>query len=78
MDDYDDEDYDDEDYEDEYYEDDDYYDDEDDQPAPPPDSAARKAVRAVGELLITSGLVILLFVVYEVYVTDLISAGKQQ
>ncbi|WP_367133828.1 class E sortase [Saccharothrix sp. HUAS TT1] len=66
------------DYEDEYYEDDDYYDDEDDQPPPPPpDSTARKAVRTVGELLITMGLVILLFVVYEVYVTDLISAGKQ-
>nr|WP_245950037.1 class E sortase [Saccharothrix carnea] len=31
----------------------------------------------MGELLITAGLVILLFVVYEVYVTDLISAGKQ-
>jgi sortase A len=74
VDDYDD-DY--EDYEDEYYEDDDYYDDEDDQPPPPPDSTARKTVRAIGELLITAGLVILLFVVYEVYVTDLISAGKQ-
>ncbi|MFE9744241.1 class E sortase [Saccharothrix saharensis] len=74
VDDYDDE-Y--EDYDDEYYEDDDYYDDEDDQPPPPPDSAARKTVRTIGELLITAGLVILLFVVYEVYVTDLISAGKQ-
>ncbi|WP_306744150.1 class E sortase [Saccharothrix yanglingensis] len=70
-------------YDDEYY-DDDYYDDEDDhdggaadRPALPPESAARKSVRAVGELLITAGLVILLFVVYEVYVTDLISAGKQ-
>lgn len=73
VDDYDDQ-YDD--YDDEYYEDDDYY-DEDDQPAPPPDSTARKTVRAIGELLITAGLVILLFVVYEVYVTDLISAGKQ-
>ncbi|MEU5691088.1 class E sortase [Actinosynnema sp. NPDC020468] len=37
----------------------------------------RKTIRAAGELLITAGLVILLFVVYEVYVTDLISAGKQ-
>ncbi|MCE6997050.1 class E sortase [Saccharothrix sp. S26] len=37
----------------------------------------RKTVRTIGELLITAGLVILLFVVYEVYVTDLISAGKQ-
>ncbi|MBW4719493.1 class E sortase [Saccharothrix sp. SC076] len=69
-----------EEYEDEY---DDYYDDEDDYeeddtpPPPPKDSAARKTVRTAGELLITAGLVILLFVVYEVYVTDLISAGKQ-
>lgn len=43
----------------------------------PPDGIARKAVRSFGELMITAGLVILLFVVYEVYVTDLISAGKQ-
>ncbi|MBB5958724.1 sortase (surface protein transpeptidase) [Saccharothrix tamanrassetensis] len=69
-----------EDYEDEY--EDDYYDDdvadhEDEKPPAPEDSTARKTVRTVGELLITAGLVILLFVVYEVYVTDLISAGKQ-
>jgi len=52
-------------------------DDHGDSPPPPPEGGARKAVRAVGELLITAGLVVLLFVVYEVYVTDLISAGKQ-
>nr|WP_041315767.1 class E sortase [Saccharothrix espanaensis] len=52
-------------------------DDHEEPATPPKDSAARKTVRAVGELLITAGLVILLFVVYEVYVTDLISAGKQ-
>ncbi|MFD9738006.1 class E sortase [Umezawaea sp. NPDC059074] len=47
-------------------------------PTPEPvDGPVRKAVRAFGELMITAGLVILLFVVYEVYVTDLISAGKQ-
>ncbi|MEV0677007.1 class E sortase [Actinosynnema sp. NPDC050436] len=79
-------DYDDE-YDDDAYDDyeDEYYDDEDEPgpdhheepPTPPQDSTARKSVRAVGELLITAGLVILLFVVYEVYVTDLISAGKQ-
>ncbi|GGP38207.1 class E sortase [Saccharothrix coeruleofusca] len=46
-------------------------------PPPPPDGPGRKTVRAIGELLITAGLVMLLFVVYEVYVTDLISAGKQ-
>ncbi|MEU4801468.1 class E sortase [Actinosynnema sp. NPDC023587] len=64
-------------YDDEF---DDEHRDEDDRAEPPPppqDSAGRKTVRAVGELLITAGLVILLFVVYEVYVTDLISAGKQ-
>ncbi|MGW3471822.1 class E sortase [Saccharopolyspora sp. NPDC000995] len=47
---------------------------------PPPKSSpnhVRKTVRALGELLITAGLVVLLFVVYEVYVTDVISAGKQ-
>lgn len=38
----------------------------------------RTAVRGLGELLITAGLVVLLFVVYEVYVTDLVSAGKQR
>lgn len=49
------------------------------QAAPPESSSGRgrKAVRALGELLMTAGLVVLLFVVYEVYVTDLISAGKQ-
>jgi sortase A len=61
------------------YEDDYYYDEDDAEPEPPlpPESAARKTVRGIGELLITAGLVVLLFVVYEVYVTDWISAGKQ-
>ncbi|TWP53132.1 class E sortase [Lentzea tibetensis] len=63
---------------DEYdYDDDDYY-EEDEKPELPPDGPVRKTVRGIGELLITAGLVVLLFVVYEVYVTDLISAGKQQ
>ena len=44
---------------------------------PPPKDTARRVVRTFGELFITTGLVILLFVVYEVYWTDLISAGKQ-
>jgi sortase (surface protein transpeptidase) len=39
---------------------------------------ARTVVRTIGEVLITLGLVVLLFVVYEVYVTDVISAGKQR
>jgi sortase A len=38
----------------------------------------RTVVRTIGEILITAGLVVLLFVVYEVYITDLISAGKQR
>jgi sortase A len=66
------------DYDDEYYDEDDDYYDENEKAAPPPDSLARKAVRGVGEALITMGLVVLLFVVYEVYVTDLLSAEKQQ
>ncbi|KAA9166729.1 class E sortase [Amycolatopsis acidicola] len=48
--------------------------------APPPKrSGGRggKVVRTIGELLITAGLVVLLFVVYELYVTDLFSAQKQ-
>lgn len=51
----------------------------DDEPfdSPPPKDTARTVVRTFGELFITAGLVILLFVVYEVYWTDLISAGKQ-
>jgi sortase A len=67
------------DYDDDYYDDDDdYYDEEEAKPALPPESMGRKAVRGVGEALITMGLVVLLFVVYEVYVTDLLSAEKQQ
>jgi sortase A len=38
----------------------------------------RTTVRTFGEVLITLGLVVLLFVVYEVYWTDLVSAGKQR
>ncbi|WP_173850035.1 class E sortase [Lentzea albidocapillata] len=45
--------------------------------AAPPDGIGRRAVRGFGELLITIGLVVLLFVVYEVYVTDLMSMRKQ-
>jgi sortase (surface protein transpeptidase) len=46
-------------------------------PAPKPDPF-RTAVRTFGEVLITLGLVVLLFVVYEVYWTDVVSAGKQR
>jgi sortase (surface protein transpeptidase) len=47
-------------------------------PAPPRPDPVRTAVRTFGEVLITLGLVVLLFVVYEVYWTDLVSAGKQR
>lgn len=35
------------------------------------------AVRTVGELLITAGVIVLLFVVYTLYVTDIVAAQKQ-
>ena len=38
---------------------------------------ARTALRGVGQILITLGVVVLLFVVYEVYVTDLFGHQKQ-
>jgi len=38
----------------------------------------RGAVRGLGELLMTAGLVVMLFVCYETYVTDLFSAHKQR
>lgn len=48
---------------------------------PPPEPSrggkGRTAVRTFGELLITAGMVVLLFVVYELYVTNLFSANKQ-
>ncbi|SDG86038.1 class E sortase [Klenkia brasiliensis] len=37
----------------------------------------RTGVRGVGQLLVTAGLVVLLFVVYEVWITDLTSDRKQ-
>lgn len=50
-------------------------------PASPPPrhrgDRVRTAVRSLGEVLITVGVVVLLFVVYEVYWTDVVSAGKQ-
>lgn len=38
----------------------------------------RAVLGLTGELLITMGMVVLLFVAYEVYVTDWLSAGKQR
>lgn len=43
-----------------------------------PADRARTAIGVAGELLITMGVVVLLFVAYEVYVTDWMSAGKQR
>src|SRR3954454_11775252 len=37
----------------------------------------RAVVRGLGELLVTAGLVVLLFVGYEVYVTDLLNDRRQ-
>jgi sortase (surface protein transpeptidase) len=48
-----------------------------DRPEPAPAGKGTVAVRTVGEVLITMGLIVLLFMVYEIYVTDLFSAGKQ-
>lgn len=48
--------------------------------APPPDrrgDRARSVARVVGEVLMTLGVVVLLFVFYEVYVTSWFSARKQ-
>lgn len=47
-------------------------------PVTPRPDPVRTAVRTFGEVLITLGLVVLLFVVYEVYWTDVVSAGKQR
>ncbi|MGH3838378.1 MAG: class E sortase [Pseudonocardiaceae bacterium] len=49
--------------------------------SPPPrrrGDATRTTIRGVGELLLTAGLVVLLFVFYEAYVTDWSSAAKQR
>lgn len=42
-----------------------------------PTPMAERVSNAIGEALITLGLVVLLFVVYELYITDLFAAGKQ-
>ena len=67
-----------------YDDDDDFYDDYDGDDydgdgadeAPRPDKVGTFA-KVAAELLLTAGMVVLLFVVYEVWITDLISAGKQ-
>ncbi|SES36890.1 LPXTG-site transpeptidase (sortase) family protein [Actinokineospora terrae] len=57
------------------------HDDEFDDDPPPPrrkESVASVIVRSVGEIMVTLGVIVLLFVVYEVWVTDLVSAEKQE
>ncbi|MFF0144465.1 LPXTG-site transpeptidase (sortase) family protein [Amycolatopsis sulphurea] len=44
---------------------------------PPPLGKGGLVIRTAGELFITLGLIVLLFMVYEVWVTDLFSAEKQ-
>jgi sortase (surface protein transpeptidase) len=46
--------------------------------APAPRAPLRTAARVLGELLVTAGLVVLLFVVYELWVTDWFAARDQQ
>ena len=43
----------------------------------PERETGRTVVRTIGEVLITAGMVVLLFVVYELYVTNIFSAQKQ-
>lgn len=49
------------------------------EPAAPaaPKSRTRTALRTFGEILITAGMVVLLFLVYQLYVTNIFSAQKQ-
>ncbi|WP_240615660.1 class E sortase [Nakamurella deserti] len=56
-----------------------------DSPPPPPrrtggfrDEPVRTTIRGIGQLFITCGVVLLLFVVYEVWVTDYFGAQKQE
>ena len=42
----------------------------------PPAAALRTVIRGIGQTLITLGVVVLLFVVYEVYITDLFGAPE--
>ena len=45
---------------------------------PLPGETWRTVVRTIGELLVTSGLIVLLFVVYELFVTDLLNGQVQE
>jgi sortase A len=45
--------------------------------APPREERWRTVVRTTGELLVTGGVIVLLFVVYELFVTDLLNGQRQ-
>jgi LPXTG-site transpeptidase (sortase) family protein len=80
---YDDHDYDDQDYDDHYDADEQADDDRDARhgrtrpPVEPGRGGSRAALRTLGEVLVTAGMVVLLFVVYEVYITGIFAAQKQ-
>ena len=45
---------------------------------PEPDTVGRKTLRGIGQTLITFGVVVLLFIVYEAFITDIFTAQKQE
>lgn len=47
------------------------------QPPPPRKETSRTIIRTTGEVLLTLGMVVLLFVVYQLYITNIFSAQKQ-
>lgn len=47
------------------------------QPPKPPKDTTRTVVRTTGEVLLTLGMVVLLFVVYQLWITNIFSAQKQ-
>ncbi len=49
----------------------------DDRPPAAEKDTGRTVLRTIGEVLITAGMVVLLFVVYELYITNIFSAQKQ-
>ncbi|WP_424184610.1 class E sortase [Actinokineospora sp. G85] len=78
VDEFDDDHYDDDHYDDDHYDDEDEdYDDGEFEDEPKKRNRAATAISAAGEVMVTLGVVVLLFVIYEVWITDLISAGKQ-
>ena len=69
------------DYDQNYAPDDYDYPDDPPEDTKPPRTASggrgRNVVRTIGELCLTAGMVVLLFVVYEVYITNIFAAQKQ-